>query len=429
MKKTDKKTRCAGMLLALCAAAMLASCAAAPAGSGQVSASEPTAIPSAEIREESEPSVETREESAPSVETREESEPSVETREESEPSVETREESEPSVEIREESTTDAHSASKDDDEIDYLRFMKDHDYANRCIAEDIAAVAGLQSKPEKYDTACVIDMRKSETAYDVDWDYGDEYDKQVALCDWFEVFDVEYYMDQFPMLALQYHYDEDQLLRHFQTVGVHEGRQGCEDFNVGAYMDWCAENRDYVVDLFDGDYALYYMFYMSSLGEQPEKFPAGDHPAQYKAILTKAQQKELDGINSYRKKTDADPLVYDPEMAAFANYRSWVNQENEYVGHVWLDMSSSKDIIDLYFDTTSADLISENTLETSTLNVKSWYTVYANSKPHYEAMINADYRYVGTSNLYVDDVAIKNYNSRGVQFDIFAGSLSTPLNP
>ena len=25
----------------------------------------------------------------------------------------------------------------------------------------------------------------------------------------------------------------------------------------------------------DGDYAIYYLFYMSSLGEQPEKFPAG----------------------------------------------------------------------------------------------------------------------------------------------------------
>ena len=37
------------------------------------------------------------------------------------------------------------------------------------------------------------------------------------------------------------------------ALGVHEGRQGCENFNVGAYMDWCAENRGYVVDLFHGD--------------------------------------------------------------------------------------------------------------------------------------------------------------------------------
>lgn len=64
---------------------------------------------------------------------------------------------------------------------------------------------------------------------------------------------------------------------------------------------------------------------MSSIGGRPEKFPADGHPVQYKAILTLAQQKELDGINKYREKTGAEPLVFDPEMAAFANYRSWMN--------------------------------------------------------------------------------------------------------
>lgn len=396
MKNTNKKTRLLSMFLALCTTAMLASCAAAPADSGYADASEPSSIPYVEIQEEPVPSA--------SFDT---------------------------------TVTDVHSEKingKDDhtqdadDEIDYIRFMKDADYAGRCIAKSLAKVAGLKSKPERYDSACVVDMRKSETAYDVDWDYGDEYEQRVGMYDWEEVFDVEYYMEQFPMLALQYHYDEDQLLRHFQTVGIHEGRQGCEDFNVGAYMDWCAENRDYVVDLFDGDYALYYMFYMSSVGGHPEEFLADGHPVQYKAILTLAQQKELDGINKYREKTGAEPLVFDPEMAAFANYRSWMNQEKEYTAHTWLHLDSSMDIINLYFDATSADRIGENTLETSTLAVQPWYTLYASSESHYEGMIDTKYNYVGTSNLYVDDVAIKTYKSRGVQFDIFAGSLSTPIN-
>ena len=396
MKNTNKKARFLSMLLALCAAAMLASCAAAPAGSGYADASEPSSIPYVEIQEEPVPSA--------SFDT---------------------------------TVTDVHSEKIDDkktntqnadNEIDYVRFMKDPAYADRCIADDIAKIAGIESKPERYGSACVVDMRKSETAYDVNWDYGEEYEKQVALCDWEKVFDTEYYMEQFPMLALQYHYDEDQLLRHFQTVGIHEGRQGCEDFNVGAYMDWCEKNREYVVDLFEDDYAPYYMFYMSALSEQPEKFPADGHPEQYKAILTLAQQKELDGINVYRKITGAEPLVFDSEMAAFANYRSWVNQEKEYVGHVWLDISENSDIIDLYFEATSADRISENTLETSTLSVKAWCDVYAGSESHYEAMINKNYNYVGSSNLYVDDVAIRTYDNRGVQFDIFAGSVSTPIN-
>ena len=396
MKNTNKKARFLSMLLALCAAAMLASCAAAPAGSGCVNASEPSSVSSVEIKEESVPSA-----------------------------------------SFDATVTDVHSEKIDDkktntqnadNEIDYVRFMKDPAYADRCIADDIAKIAGIESKPERYGSACVVDMRKSETAYDVNWDYGEEYEKQVALCDWEKVFDTEYYMEQFPMLALQYHYDEDQLLRHFQTVGIHEGRQGCEDFNVGAYMDWCEKNREYVVDLFEDDYAPYYMFYMSALSEQPEKFPADGHPEQYKAILTLAQQKELDGINVYRKITGAEPLVFDSEMAAFANYRSWVNQEKEYVGHVWLDISENSDIIDLYFEATSADRISENTLETSTLSVKAWCDVYAGSESHYEAMINKNYNYVGSSNLYVDDVAIRTYENRGVQFDIFAGSVSTPIN-
>ena len=37
-----------------------------------------------------------------------------------------------------------------------------------------------------------------------------------------------YLLESFPALALLYQYDEELLLEHFQTVGVHEGRQGNE---------------------------------------------------------------------------------------------------------------------------------------------------------------------------------------------------------
>ena len=33
--------------------------------------------------------------------------------------------------------------------------------------------------------------------------------------------------------------DKALLLQHFQTVGIHEGRQGCEGFNVAAYQKNC----------------------------------------------------------------------------------------------------------------------------------------------------------------------------------------------
>ena len=144
MKNTNKKARFLSMLLALCAAAMLASCAAAPAGSGCVNASEPSSVSSVEIKEESVPSA-----------------------------------------SFDATVTDVHSEKIDDkktntqnadNEIDYVRFMKDPAYADRCIADDIAKIAGIESKPERYDSACVVDMRKSETAYDVNWDYGEEYE-------------------------------------------------------------------------------------------------------------------------------------------------------------------------------------------------------------------------------------------------------------
>lgn len=74
---------------------------------------------------------------------------------------------------------------------------------------------------------------------------------------------------------------------------------------------------------------------------------------------------EFGGINRYREKKNVDELVYAPELAALANYRAWVNQENEYVGHTWLDLQSSKDIINLYFIHTI--------LESKVYNRTRWY--------------------------------------------------------
>lgn len=188
--------------------------------------------------------------------------------------------------------------------------------------------AGLQSKPERDSIYCVVDMRKNHETYDVDWDYGSDYEDYAHMADWSKIFDADYYMDTFPMLALQYHYDEEQLLRHFQTVGVHEGRQGSENFNVGAYMDWCAENLPYTTEAFQGDYALYYIFYAAAFDEQPDSFPANGRPAQYKVIMTAAQGEESADVNGYREKAGLDAYVYDPELAAFADFRAWVNQED-----------------------------------------------------------------------------------------------------
>ena len=156
MRKTNK-IKYANLLLAFYMAAILAGCGAAPTGFGQVSAAEPVAVPSVSSGADR-------------------------------------------LEAQNQKLDGAVNKKK----YNPFRFIKDN-YADRRTAKALSGVAGLQSNPEKYNSSCVVDMRGGKAAYDVDWDYGADYQEQVSLCDWSKVFDVEYYMDTFPMLALQYH--------------------------------------------------------------------------------------------------------------------------------------------------------------------------------------------------------------------------------
>lgn len=95
-----------------------------------------------------------------------------------------------------------------------------------------------------------MDVNSTVNPYDVIYDYGKDYDAFTAACDWSLEFDADYYMSTFPTLALQYHNDKNLLLKHFQTVGIHEGRQGKESFNVGAYKGNCSSEVSKAFDVF-----------------------------------------------------------------------------------------------------------------------------------------------------------------------------------
>lgn len=297
------------------------------------------------------------------------------------------------------------------------------------LLEALGSFVGVKSSAERNNADCVVDMRYGHDVYDVSWDYGVKYESYVSKVDWSVLFDADYYMAQFPMLALQYHYDEAKLLRHFQTVGIHEGRQGNEGFNVGAFMDWCDVNMPYVREALQNEYAMYCMFYALSAQELPDSFPAAGRPAQYAVVMTFAQKVEFDAVNGYRAEKGLDPYVYDPELAAFANYRAWINQDKALVGHEWLQSGKNQDIMDLYFAGVDTELLGENCLEMGTVLPKVWARSYATSKSHYDAMVSTKYVYYGASNLYVADVqyGVKDY--RSVQFDVFTNSLSTAVNP
>lgn len=297
------------------------------------------------------------------------------------------------------------------------------------LLEALAAFVGVKSSAERNNADCVVDMRYGHDIYDISWDYGFKYDGYVGKVDWSTLFDAGYYMEQFPMLALQYHYDEAKLLRHFQTVGIHEGRQGNERFNVGAFMDWCDAEMPYVRETLQDEYAVYYMFYALSSQDLPDSFRADGRPAQYAVVMSIAQKTEFDAVNAYRKTEGLGPYIYDPELAAFANYRAWVNQDQALVGHEWLQSGKNQDVMDLYFAGVDTELISENCLETGSAMPKVWARSYAGSKSHYDAMVSTKYAYYGGSNLYVSDVPYGTKGYRGVQFDIFTDSLSTAVNP
>ena len=57
----------------------------------------------------------------------------------------------------------------------------------------------------------------------IDYVYGDK------------LFDYDFYCEEYPAVALLHEYDKDALKQHFYSVGLFEGRQACENFNVDNY--------------------------------------------------------------------------------------------------------------------------------------------------------------------------------------------------
>lgn len=290
-------------------------------------------------------------------------------------------------------------------------------------ADAIAEICGLKATVEKRIANCYVDIENSDNPYDVTWDYGEDYNAYVDACDWSLVFDADYYMNTFPMLAMLYNYDEDLLLVHFQTVGIHEGRQGSADFNVSAY----ATNADSeLYDAFGHNFEGYYIYYM--LNYETEKNidtvnNAGGSATlvQYTQKLTALQEAELEGINEYRAELGHEPLVFDSELAAAANLRAYMNASSNMGGHDWANANT--DDIYSWIRILGADTFSENTVTMRCAVYKGATHVehYADSDAHYEAMTDSQFDFTGISNTYTGS----NLTS---QFDVFTGELSTPTH-
>lgn len=267
-----------------------------------------------------------------------------------------------------------------------------------------------------------MDTEADHNPYDLTWRYGPEtnsqkkmdrpewddlYESYVDACDWSLVFDAEYYKKAFPMLAKLYHDDDALLLEHFQTQGVHEGRQASAGFNVAAYMADCDEA---LVEAFGENYECYYFYYMLNQDTQSKavtKNSNGAYPRWLALELSLQQAYEFKAVNRYRKDAGADPVDLDPEAVALANYRAWTDAEYNLYAHDWTtDRAYGNDVDDVLWRL-SRDHFAENTVKWYSTNGKGTHDKfavrYANSEKHYAAMVSTEYAYFGCSNPYWSD--------------------------
>ncbi len=306
--------------------------------------------------------------------------------------------------------------------------------------EEIAQLIGLKAEVETHRTACVVDVDEGENPYDVTWDYGELYDAFVQQVDWDLLFDGDYYIQTFPGLAHLYHKDKALLLRHFQTVGIHEGRQGCAQFNVAAYQKNCDPK---IREAFGDSYECYYFYYAMNQKTQKKVVATGNEKKQLTTKLTAMQRSELENINKYRAEVGVSALEYDAELSALACYRSYIDALEDWDAHDWIQADENQDEIDgMILDVLNANLWGENTvhgypqtkdyaLQNGPFN--AWYINYRYSQEHYDAMIADKYHYVGSSNCYVSNYEKENpeHPRAGavyVQFDVFVPSLTTPTH-
>ena len=297
--------------------------------------------------------------------------------------------------------------------------------------EKVSELMSMQSDVEQYRRDCRVYVGSEHNPYDVTWDYGRDYQKFVdAVADadmWGVLFDAEFYKESYPMLAMLYHDDDQLLLEQFQTVGVHEGRQRSEAFNVASYMENCDKS---LVDAFGDHYECYYFYWaLNQKTESKVATESDEHPLQMCVKLTMLQELEFEYVNKYREEAGVDPVELDPEFLAFANYRAWLDFTGDYTAHDWLKQNAD-DAYD-YLAVMGSETLTENTVCGKCAYGGpcngNYYLKYRRSPEHYEAMVSKYAAYFGCSNAYwgPDD----NGKYRSCQYDVYTEDLSTYMNP
>lgn len=268
----------------------------------------------------------------------------------------------------------------------------------------------------------VVDTESAHNPYDLTWRYGSQvntlkrclddpewdtlYRSYVDACDWSLVFDADHYKNAFPMLAKLYH-DDALLLEHFQTQGVHEGRQANADFNVAAYMENCGKD---LMKAFGDNYECYYFYYMlnNSVEKSVSTANTGNqYPLWLTVELSLQQSREHSRVNEYRTGDGVGTVEVHPELVALANYRAWYDAEHNLYGHDYCFEPETINDLNDCFDRVSLQTWSENTDKWYHTNLRGqyfgFYCHYRLSESHNEAMTRETQRWSGYSNPYLSD--------------------------
>ena len=306
------------------------------------------------------------------------------------------------------STVESEYSDNDHSDIDWSGWQQ---YLKESIEsiESIKTVCGIKSDVETDYTACLVLTESDHNPYDVEYDYGAAYDKYVDACDWDLVFDADFYMEKFPLLAIQYHNDKALLLEHFQTIGVHEGRQGSAGFNVGTYMRNCGSD---IKNAFGDNYEGYYFYYMLNYdSEKSVTVTSSDDKIQQKTIMTAYQAKELEAVNAYRREVGSHDIKFDSELAAWSNFRGYINAHDGYRAHDWFNQDT--EYTNIVYGIYDCGSFSENTAEKTTSHptAKLFYEGYRNSESHYNAMVADKNDLIGIGNCFYGTGIVSQFDS------------------
>ena len=77
--------------------------------------------------------------------------------------------------------------------------------------------------------------------------------------DYSMVYDYSFYIATYPDMRVLYQHDPEGAIRHFVTVGMYEGRQGCDNFNINVYRS----NYKELNSMYGNNLPMYYYHFMT----------------------------------------------------------------------------------------------------------------------------------------------------------------------